>query len=172
MTSHKLAAAAARKELQIITCCFSLCRRSTSAIKDREQIRLLLWQGKRWRCTMGDVIIHDTHEMGSMIERKKEKTKKLMYETCCNMIMDRSLKLTAAKQNQNRKNLTATRPNRTHLQQNIDWTISFTCVHTRSSCSCSAENSSTSSSCSYYFLLSRNYIKLLHVKTSSSSFHS
>jgi hypothetical protein len=42
MTSHKLVAAAARKELQIITCCFSLCRRSTSAIKDREQIRLLL----------------------------------------------------------------------------------------------------------------------------------
>jgi hypothetical protein len=59
---------------------------------------------------MSDVIIHDTHEMRSMIERKKEKkkTKKLMYETCCNMIMDRSLKLAAAKQNQNRKNLTAT----------------------------------------------------------------
>lgn len=69
---------------------------------------------------MSDVIIHDTHEMRSMIEREKEKTNKLMYETCCNMIMDRSLKLAAAKQNQNRKNLTATRPNRTHLQQNID----------------------------------------------------
>jgi hypothetical protein len=60
---------------------------------------------------MSDFIIHDTHEMGSMIERKKEKTKKLMYETCCNMIMERSLKVAAAKQNRKMSNCDMTQHN-------------------------------------------------------------